>query len=89
MNYYCYIVQCADDTFYTGITTDIERRIAEHNGLDNNAKGAKYTLVRRPVSLVYAAKFSDRSSASKEEYRIKKLSREEKELLVLKGLEKK
>ena len=49
--YFVYIVKCADNTFYTGITTELERRIEEHNGSD---KGAKYTRVRRPVSLVYS-----------------------------------
>ncbi len=82
MNYYIYIIRCADDTLYTGITTDISRRIEEHNGLDKNKKGAKYTAARRPVELVYSKIFEDRSSASKEEYRIKKLARKEKEFLI-------
>lgn len=81
--YYVYIVRCADDTFYTGITTNLERRIAEHNTIKSaGMKGAKYTSIRQPVSLVYSATFPDRSTASQEEYRIKKLSRKEKELLV-------
>ena len=79
MNYHVYIIQCSDDTFYTGITTDIARRIQEHN---DNKKGAKYTKARQPVFLVYSAEFSNRSTASKEEYRIKKLSRKEKEILI-------
>jgi len=73
--YYLYILECADKTLYTGITTDLKRRIAEHGG----AKlGAKYTCVRRPVRLVYSKKFKNRSSASKEEARIKKLKKTEK-----------
>lgn len=76
-----YILQCADDTFYTGITTDIERRLSEHNLSD---KGAKYTRARRPVLLVYTSTFSNRSEASVEEARIKKLNREQKERLILK-----
>jgi putative endonuclease len=70
-----YILECADKTLYTGITVDIKRRIEEHNA---SPKGAKYTRARRPVQLVYTAEFPDKSSASKEEMRIKKLSREKK-----------
>jgi len=79
MHYFLYIVECADRTLYTGITTDITRRIAEHN---SGEKGAKYTRNRRPVRVVYLQEFLDRSSASKEEYRIKKLSRKEKKRLI-------
>jgi len=75
LNYYVYILQCNDDTLYTGITTDIKRRLEEHN---SSSKGAKYTKIRRPVSLVYEESCSDRSSASKREYFIKQLSRKEK-----------
>ena len=75
MKYYVYILSCSDDTLYTGITTDIKRRIDEHN---HSEKGAKYTKVRRPVTLVYSEESEDRSSASKREYAIKKLSREKK-----------
>ena len=77
--YYLYILTCSDKTLYTGITVDLERRIAEHN---DSKLGAKYTSARRPVKLVYAKKFKNRSLASKEEARIKKLSREEKLKLV-------
>jgi len=70
------MVQCADNTLYTGIATELERRIKEHNESD---KGAKYTRVRRPVSLVYSESYPDRSSASKREYQIKKkMSRAQK-----------
>ncbi|EIF51436.1 MULTISPECIES: GIY-YIG nuclease family protein [Sulfurovum] len=78
--YYVYIVKCADETLYTGIATELERRIDEHNGSD---KGAKYTRVRRPVNLVYSEEYADRSSASKREYEIKKkMSRAEKLKLI-------
>ena len=78
--YFVYIVQCADNTFYTGIATELERRIEEHNGSD---KGAKYTRVRRPVRLVYCEEYPDRSSASKREYEIKKkMSRADKLKLI-------
>ena len=79
MSYYVYIVRCNDNSLYTGITTDINRRIREHN---ETKKGAKYTKSRRPVSLVYSALIGDRSSAQKEEYRIKKLSKIKKQKLV-------
>ena len=69
MSYFVYILQCADDTLYTGIATDIDRRLDEHNGSE---KGAKYTRSRRPVTLVYSEAFPDRSSASRREYEIKK-----------------
>lgn len=69
MSYFVYILQCADDTLYTGIATDIDRRLDEHNTSD---KGAKYTRSRRPVTLVYSEAFPDRSSASSREYQIKK-----------------
>jgi len=78
--YFVYILRCADDTFYTGIATELERRIDEHNSSD---KGAKYTRTRRPVVLVYSEVHSDRSSASKREYEIKKkMSRSEKLQLI-------
>jgi putative endonuclease len=77
--YYLYILKCSDSTFYTGITTDIKRRILEHNG---SKLGARYTVSRRPVKIVYSIKFKSRSSASKEEARIKKLKRSEKLKLI-------
>ena len=78
--YYVYMVQCADDTLYTGIASGLERRIEEHNSTD---KGAKYTRARRPVSLVYSEEYPDRSSASKREYEIKKkMGRAEKLKLI-------
>ena len=78
--YYVYIVKCADGTLYTGIATELERRIEEHNTSD---KGAKYTRVRRPVALVYQEEYPDRSTASKREYEIKKkMNRAEKLKLI-------
>ncbi len=81
--YHLYILLCSDQTLYTGITTDLERRLAEHNSTGPNARGAKYTKGRGPVKLVYSKSFADRSSASVEEARIKKLSRDEKLALAL------
>lgn len=77
--YYLYILKCKDKTLYTGITTDIKRRVAEHNG---NKLGARYTSSRRPVVLVYSRRFKNRSNASREEARIKKLKKSEKLELV-------
>jgi putative endonuclease len=77
--YHLYIVRCADDTLYTGITTDLERRIVEHN---ESPKGARYTRARRPVTLVYSKKCRNRISASKQEWNIKQMTREQKNELV-------
>ena len=73
--YYLYILECADKTFYTGITTDLARRVGEHNA---SKLGAKYTSARRPVKLVYSKKFRNRSTASKAENKIKQMTRAEK-----------
>jgi putative endonuclease len=73
--YYLYILKCRDKTLYTGITTNLERRIIEHNG---SRLGSRYTSSRRPVRLVYSKRFINRSSALKEEARIKKLKKVEK-----------
>ena len=77
--YHLYILKCADETLYTGITVDLERRVEEHN---SSKLGAKYTKARRPVELVYSKKFLNRSVASKEEAKIKALTRKEKQELI-------
>ena len=77
---YTYIVKCADGTFYTGWTTDVERRVKCHN----DGKGAKCTRPRLPVELVYYEVFETKEDAMRREAAIKKLSRERKELLVAK-----
>lgn len=74
-----YLLRCNDDSLYAGITTDIQRRLQEHN---NSKLGAKYTRARRPVVLVYSESTSDRSRASKREYQLRKLSKTKKEQLV-------
>ena len=79
--WYVYILKCADDSYYTGITTNINRRIKEHG----TKKGAKYTKQRGPFKLVYKASFHSRSSASKEELRIKSLPLHEKLKLLKSG----
>ena len=79
MGWFLYILKCSDGTLYTGVTTDIDRRLNEHN---TSPKGAKYTKARRPVRLVYWTGFKDRSTAQKAEYRFKQLTREQKEKII-------
>ena len=74
-DWYVYIVRCSDNSLYTGITVDIDRRILEHN---TSNKGAKYTRSRRPVKLVHTETYDNRSTPSKRESAIKKLNRSEK-----------
>ncbi len=80
MNWRVYMVQCADRTLYTGVTTDLERRVEEHNS--DNQKGAKYTRARRPVALVYSENCNDRASACKREAALKQLTRQQKLALI-------
>lgn len=75
---YTYILQCADGTFYTGWTNDLHKRLAAHNA----GKGAKYTAPRRPVELVYVETHDDKIHAMQREYRIKQMTRQEKEALI-------
>ena len=74
MSCYCYILECADGTYYTGWTTDPERRAAQHN----KGSGARYTRTRIPVKLVYVEPQTDRKAAMKRESTIKALSRKQK-----------
>ena len=85
--FHTYILECADNTLYTGYTNNLEKRLAEHNGIkivngvakDNESKlGAKYTKARRPVILKYSESFDSKSEAMKREIQIKKLTRQEK-----------
>ena len=73
--WFVYIIKCADETLYTGITTDIQRRLSEQNSSD---KWAKYTKMRRPVEMVFSQVCEDRSQASKLEYKIKKYTKQQK-----------
>jgi putative endonuclease len=77
--WFVYLVRCRDRSLYAGITTDLGRRLSEHN---NSAKGAKYTKARRPVTLAYWEAVPDRSAAASREYALKRLSPAEKEQLV-------
>ena len=77
--WYVYILKCSDNSLYTGVTTDLERRLKEHN---SSALGARYTRVRRPVTMVYNEHCANRSSACVRESKIKKLSRAAKLKLI-------
>lgn len=77
--WYAYFVRCNDNSLYAGITTDVARRVEEHN---SSKLGAKYTRNKRPVELAYATSVENRSQACKLEYALKKLSKAEKEQLV-------
>ncbi|GAB7014308.1 GIY-YIG nuclease family protein [Halolamina salina] len=76
--HYVYVLSCADDTLYTGYTTDVARRVAEHDA----GEGAKYTRGRTPVEAVHVESFETKSAAMSREHEIKQLSRAEKEQLV-------
>jgi putative endonuclease len=87
MNHFVYILQCADGSLYTGYTTDVIRRVKEHNGEVGSigrTVGARYTCARRPVILMYQEVFVTKSLALKRECAIKKMSRAEKLLLIAK-----
>ena len=74
-NWYLYIVECNDGSLYTGITTDLDRRVKEHN---ESKRGAKYTRSRRPVTLMMAEEHNSRALAASAEARIKSLTRKQK-----------
>ena len=79
--WFVYILECSDGSFYTGITTDLEKRVRRHN----SGSGAKYTRSRRPVKLIYGKETASKSAAKRKEIEIKSLSRENKERLIEKG----
>jgi len=76
--HYVYIVRCSDNTYYTGYTNNLKRRINMHN----NGEGAKYTKGRRPVELIYAKEYDSKSKAMQKEYQIKQMPREKKIKLI-------
>ena len=78
MSCYCYIVECADGTYYTGWAVDPEKRVAMHN----KGRGARYTRTRVPVKLVYVEELPDRPSAMKREIAIKRMTRDRKGKLI-------
>lgn len=77
--WFVYMLRCVDNSLYTGITTDLERRLNEHNFTD---KAAKYTRCRRPVNMVYSEQTEDKPSAHKREWAIKQLNKHQKEDLI-------
>ncbi|EMA05904.1 GIY-YIG nuclease family protein [Haloferax denitrificans] len=76
--HFVYVIECSDGSLYTGYTTDVERRVAEHEA----GEGAKYTRGRTPVELVHVEEFDSKSAAMSREYEIKQLRRREKQRLV-------
>lgn len=78
-SWWVYLLRCVDGSLYTGITTDPERRLAEHN---SGRAGARYTRSRQPVEMIYREPAADRASASRREYQIKQLPRDAKIQLV-------
>lgn len=73
--WYLYVVNCSDGTLYTGVTTNVDRRVHEHN---TSKRGAKYTKTRRPVNLLWSKEYTSRSEAQSAEYEFKRLFREQK-----------
>lgn len=79
MSWYVYMIRCENQSLYTGVTTDVDRRFKEHAG---DKAGAKYTRANKPVAVVYTRRFRNRSNAQKEEWRMKRLSKTKKEALI-------
>ena len=79
-SWYVYMVRCVDQTLYTGVTTDLERRLREHN--ECNRTGARYTRARRPVTLAWHEAQTDRAQATRREAVIKRMSRQCKDELI-------
>ncbi|MBS4201461.1 GIY-YIG nuclease family protein [Bacillus sp. FJAT-49732] len=74
-DHYFYVLECNDGSYYGGYTIDLSRRLAQHN----SGKGAKYTRVRKPVKMIYAEKYENKSEALRAEYAFKRLPRKKKE----------
>lgn len=85
MAFFCYIVECADGSYYTGWTNDPARREKQHN----SGRGAKYTRLHRPVHLVYVEEVPDHSTALKREIAIKQMNHQRKKRLILEGCKEK
>ena len=78
-SWHFYVLLCSDGSYYAGVTTDVDRRLHEHN---NTKRGAKYTRARRPVELIITERFQTRSLAQKAERYFKTLTRKEKEAII-------
>ena len=83
--YHFYILRCSDDSLYCGMTSNLEKRLKEHNS--NGSKGAKYLRAKKPVNLVYSETYADIKTAMSREYQIKKWTRAKKEALIEGNLE--
>ncbi|XME02028.1 GIY-YIG nuclease family protein [Lachnospiraceae bacterium C1.1] len=81
MKYFTYMLLCADGSYYTGYTTDLERRLSEHNG-ESEGKGAKYTRCRRPCKLVWYEEFGSKNEAMSKEWHLKRLNHSQKSKLI-------
>lgn len=86
-NWSVYLLRCADGSLYTGISTDVQRRLLEHSGEAGSGRGAKALRGKQPLTLVFQQEVTDKSSALQLEYRIKQLSRADKERLIAGGLD--
>ncbi len=80
-HWHVYTLRCADDSLYTGVATDVARRLTEHNGQSTRA-GARYTRARRPVRLVYKEPATSRGDACRREAQIKRMSKKAKEAMI-------
>ena len=80
IDWWVYLVRCSDRSLYTGVTTDLVRRVDEHNG--RQPGGARYTRARRPVALVWSERCGSRSEAQRREAAVRKLSRRQKDRLI-------
>ncbi len=76
--WFVYILHCADNSYYTGITTDLNRRLKQHN----NGTGAKYTAAKKPTQLIYHEQQPNRSQATKRELELKKLTHQQKQQFI-------
>ncbi|MBP6883422.1 MAG: GIY-YIG nuclease family protein [Microgenomates group bacterium] len=81
--YYFYILRCSDNSLYSGITNNLDKRLKEHNSI--GTRGAKYTRAKKPVTLVYSEKHISKSSALKREAGVKKWTKLQKEKLIVSG----
>ena len=82
-SWFVYLVRCLDGSFYAGVTTDLKRRVRQHNG--EILGGANYTRARRPVALAWYEECENRSVAQQREYSVRRLSKREKQRLVAKA----
>lgn len=80
-SHYFYVLECCDGSYYAGYTTDVKRRVEQHN----KGKGAKYTRSRIPVQLIYSCEYETKTEAMQEEYAFKQLTRIKKERYIKKG----